>query len=419
MKLYRIIIITILLSIIPNQIYAESVDELKGKIDEQSNKIEDLEKEIKDYQEQIDTVGKEANSLKNTLKSLDLSKKKLEANLALTQKKIEAKNLEIKKLSSQIVDKSDRISSSKKVISQSLSTINRIEPGSILENLLGSRSLSEAWNEGERLSFLQSHVRDRIHELQDIKVSLETNKEQTEQKKTELLTLQKNLNNQKKIIAQTVSEKNSLLSSTKNTEENYKKILANRLALKNQFEDELFRYESALNLIIDPNSIPSAKKSTFSWPVSDAYLTQRFGTTEFSKTGFYNGKGHNGIDFRASIGTPVLAAGNGVVEGIGDTGIRKTCLSYGRWILIKHGNGLSTVYAHLSLHNVSPGQRVSAGQVIGYSGNTGYSTGPHLHLGVLASQGVKIGVIPVSVNCRGMIMPLVELKAYLNPLDYI
>ena len=87
--------------------------------------------------------------------------------------------------------------------------------------------------------------------------------------------------------------------------------------------------------------------------------------------------------------------------------------------MVKHPNGLSTLYAHLSLQTVSIGEVVSSGQVIGYSGNTGYSTGPHLHFGVYATQGVEIKTFDSSKNCKGATVPLADLKAYLNPLSYL
>lgn len=86
-------------------------------------------------------------------------------------------------------------------------------------------------------------------------------------------------------------------------------------------------------------------------------------------------RSHNGIDYATSIGTPVIASANGVIMATssGWSG------GYGNQIVVSHGNGVATRYAHLSSVKVSSGQTVSQGQVIGYSGNSGNSTGPHLH----------------------------------------
>jgi murein DD-endopeptidase MepM/ murein hydrolase activator NlpD len=118
------------------------------------------------------------------------------------------------------------------------------------------------------------------------------------------------LKDQTKIVADTVKEKNSILTETKNTEANYKKILASREAQKKLYEREVFEFESALKIAIDPNSIPSVGSGILKWPLDNVRITQYFGNTEFATKNpqVYKGSGHNGIDFGTPIGTPVKAA---------------------------------------------------------------------------------------------------------------
>ena len=170
----------------------------------------------------------------------------------------------------------------------------------------------------------------------------------------------------------------------------------------------------------------------FAWPLAKVVLrqcrnlseainclTQFFGYTSFAAVGGYNGKGHNGVDFRAAYGTPVLAAENGITEGMGDTDIGCRGASYGKWILIRHNNNLSTLYAHLSSLEVAPGQEVKREQPIGLSGKSGYATGPHLHFTVFATKAVKIDSLRSRVCGRPMTLPISALNGYLNPLDYL
>ncbi len=95
----------------------------------------------------------------------------------------------------------------------------------------------------------------------------------------------------------------------------------------------------------------------------------------------YFGRGHTGIDYMANVGTPVMAAASGrvVIISGGWSG------GYGNQVVIDHGGGRATRYAHLSKFNVSAGDTVSKGQIIGYSGNTGRSTGPHLHFELIVN----------------------------------
>lgn len=109
-------------------------------------------------------------------------------------------------------------------------------------------------------------------------------------------------------------------------------------------------------------------------PIPGAPITSGFGPRTHPIYG--DVRMHTGIDFGASAGTPIRAAGDGTVVSAGPLG------GYGNATVIDHGNGLATLYAHQSSIAVSPGQRVSRGQVIGYVGCTGLCTGPHLHFEV-------------------------------------
>jgi murein DD-endopeptidase MepM/ murein hydrolase activator NlpD len=105
---------------------------------------------------------------------------------------------------------------------------------------------------------------------------------------------------------------------------------------------------------------------------------------------------HTGMDFSATIGTPIYATGDGVVhneKGGNKVGGR----GYGKYVVIDHGYGYQTLYAHMSKKNVVPGQRVKRGDVIGFVGNSGTSTSPHLHYEVI-KNGQKINPINFFYN---------------------
>ncbi|MES3031236.1 MAG: peptidoglycan DD-metalloendopeptidase family protein [Patescibacteria group bacterium] len=397
------------------EVRGQSVEELKGKIEERSASIQKLEQEIKAYQVEIDSLAKEKDTLSSALKQLDLSKKKLEADTKLTESKIAEKNLEIKALSLQIGDKNERIGDGRRVIAHALSAMSQMGNASLLEDLLGKDSLSQIWNRADELGTLQKGMQDSITDLESLRTNLESNKAQTEKKKAELVVLTNDLKNKTKLVAENVKEKNSILAETKNSEAGYKKLLATREAQKLAFEREIAALESALKIAIDPTLLPTSGKGVLRWPLSAITVTQYFGNTDFAKkTRIYvSGKGHNGIDLRAAIGTPIISALSGTVVGTGNMG---KC-SYGKWVMVEHANGLSTLYAHLSLINVTTGQKVFTSEVLGYSGNTGLVTGPHLHFGVYATQGVRIQTIASS--CGRILYPLTDPSAYLDPISFL
>jgi len=121
----------------------------------------------------------------------------------------------------------------------------------------------------------------------------------------------------------------------------------------------------------------NVKKSILKTPIDGARISSSFGMRKHPISGF--NKMHKGVDFAAPIGTPVYAGGNGVIEMVGVNG------GYGKYIRIRHNNEYKTAYAHLSAYRkgISKGVRVNQGEVIGYVGSTGRSTGPHLHYEII------------------------------------
>ncbi|MEK7182144.1 MAG: peptidoglycan DD-metalloendopeptidase family protein [Patescibacteria group bacterium] len=402
---------------------ASSISELKSEIDDRSTKIQELEKEISGYQKMIETIGKEKDTLQNAIQILEISGKKLLVDMKITEKKISLTDSNIGKLSVEISDKKQQIIQNNKALSESIRRMYEFDSTSLIEIVVGYEKMSDFWNIIENLEKFQSSIQDNLNELRVLKEEYTNKKLSEEQKRRELANLKSQLADQKKIVDYNKAEQFNLLKETKNKESNYRNMVAEKLRLKEQFEKELLNLESELRITIDPNSIPRARAGVLNWPLDNIFVTQYFGDTEFSKTTTaYNGNGHNGIDFRASVGTKIKASLGGVIVGTGNTDESRGCYSYGKWILIKHENGLSTLYAHLSLIKVNAGETVNTGDIIGYSGNTGYSTGPHLHLTVYATQGVKIvrlGDIKKITNCSNVKMPVAPLNAYLNPLDYL
>ncbi len=391
-------------------LHAQTATDLNSKISQNNSDIAKLEEEIKQYQNQLDTIGKQKSSLSGSIKELDITRKKLEADISVTQKKIEKTNLTINNLSSQIGVKENLISNDKDAILDGIKKTNEYELGNTVNTLLSNDSFTSAWNDIDNIITLREGIQGKIIELKQVKGQLEDSRKVTLDAKNELLSLKKELADQKKIIVNNTEEKKKLLAQTKNSETNYQKLLKDRLAKKEALEKELESYESQLKYILDPSSLPG--KGVLSWPLSYVYITSPYGTRW--------GAIHRGVDFRAAVGTQVMAMADGVVAGSGNTDSTCSGASFGKFILIKYDNGLASTYGHLSLISVSSGQRVKRGEVVGYSGNTGYSTGPHLHLSVYPKDAVDVKSLP-SKACVGktLTQPIAPTSAYLDPMIYL
>lgn len=155
----------------------------------------------------------------------------------------------------------------------------------------------------------------------------------------------------------------------------------------------------------------SAARTLIRTPISGARLSSSFGMRKHPISG-YNAM-HRGVDFAAKTGTPIIAAGSGVVKMAGWKG------SYGRYIRIRHNATYDTAYAHMSriASGITAGARVQQGQVIGYVGSTGRSTGPHLHYEILVNNR-KVNPLTVSLPTGEKINPD-QLELFLEQVQMV
>ncbi len=176
------------------------------------------------------------------------------------------------------------------------------------------------------------------------------------------------------------------------------------LKLKDK-EKRIYRYNMANGYhdYFDRNG-QSIQRALLRTPIDNVRVSSGFGMRFHPVLGYT--KMHKGIDFAAPIGTPILAAGNGIIEQAG------SYQAYGNYLRIRHNSEYSTAYGHISRFPATTkvGTRVKQGQVVAYSGNTGRSTGPHLHYEVLV-KGVQIN--PAKMNLpTGETLYGQQLKSY-------
>jgi len=409
-KLFNLIFLFLLFALPVAFSHAQTAEEIKNLINQKDDDIAKLEREISAYQTQLDTLGQQKSSLSSSIKQLDLTRKKLNADIAVTQNKIDKTNLKIKNLSSDINTKENSIENNLDSIKLGIKDTNEAEQKSLVEDMLSQNNFSVIWNDIDNIVTLRERLRKDIVTLKQTKSALEDTRTSTIAAKNELTKLKTQLSDQQKIVVQNTNEKNKLLQQTKNNEANYQKLLKDRIAQRDAFEKELRDYEAQLQFILDPSKLPKGR--VLSWPLEKIKITSPYAPRW--------GGFHRGTDFRASIGTPVKAMADGVVKGAGDTDLCCPGASYGKWIFIEYNNGLSSTYGHLSLISVSKGQQVKRGQMVGYSGNTGSSTGPHLHVSLYVSSGVKVDSFPSkSYKGQTLIQPISATGAHLDPMNYL
>ena len=420
--LKKLLLLTVLISfnIItiapPGLVFADSqtsqIRQINSEMASVNNKIEQIEDEIKKLSSQIAETAEEKRTLSSAIHQLNLTRNQLLKEKELIQNKIKVTEHTISDISSQIGDKEKIIQISKDSLASLIRTLNQTDNISMIEKILTVDNISEVSRHYNNILSINEKIKSKIDSLSDEKYKLKIDKIKQEDEQENLNRLKNNLIQKEQAVNVTKKEKDDLLKETEGKEATYQKMLAEQLKQKDAFEKELQEYESQLEFILNPKTIPKAGSEVLSWPLDYILITSVFGARW--------GRTHYGVDFRASVGTPIKSVYAGTVEGIGDTD--KDCYkaSFGKWVFIRHPNGLASTYGHLSVISVKVGQKVKTGDIIGLSGNTGYSTGPHLHLSVYASDGVNVETKP-SVTCPGKIFtqPIAATDAHLDPLLYL
>lgn len=401
---------------------AQTAEQLQAQIEERNERLKEIEKEIAGFEAALKEVGAEKNTLQKAIGELNLERQKVLSDIKYTQNKIDRTDLTISKLELDIAETERHIGVNKSAIAEILRNLHINDDDTLIELLLRHGNLAEFWNEIESLETVRSSMQSKVYELSTLQEDLLNQRNDETDKRNELVSLKSQYSGQQAILDGNRKEKNELLTATKNEEVQYQAQLSAKKTAREQLLKEVQEIESQLQYILDPNSIPKKGSVVFRWPLDNIVITQYFGYTRFALSGAYNGKAHNGIDLSAPVGTKIFAPLTGTVRNTGNTDLVPGCYSWGQWILIDHLNGLSTLFSHLSHIAVSPGQQVATGDVIGYTGRTGYATGPHLHFTVYVSDAVevkKFNQFKSVTNCGAALSPFSAIEGYVDPIDYL
>ncbi len=422
-----LLIVTFTLNLgLPVFVYAQTATELQGSLNALSSQIAALDKEIKEFNTKISNTQGQAKTLKAALASLELRRNALSAEVNRTKLRIIQAQQLISDTLGKINVTQTTLEKNQSALAETLRSLitNEQSMPPVIGLLSKGARLSDALDTIKRGGDASNALNEKIQTLASTKAILAGQETIYESNKKTLVALHSALTDQKVLADQTAKDKAALLVETKNKETEYQKLLTQRQAKRSALEAEMLDVESKLRVTVDATKLPKGGKGVIQYPVDNPIITQYFGNTPFASQNpqVYNGSGHNGIDFGIKIGTPIYSAAGGTVIGIGNTDSACVGVSYGKWVLIRHNNGITTLYAHLSVIQVSVGQVVSAHAQVALSGNTGYSTGPHLHFTLYASDSVHVaGPTEYKSKVCGtyMILPLAPLNGYLNPLTYL
>ncbi|MBI2064272.1 MAG: peptidoglycan DD-metalloendopeptidase family protein [Candidatus Yanofskybacteria bacterium] len=350
--------------------------------------IERLEQQAEQFRGNIAQEQAEAKTLQSEIAKLNSQIKYLGNQIFLTGSKITKTGIEIGGVETHISTTQEKINYQKKAISQTILFLNRQETEGLLTLLLKNNNISDFLRQEQYANSLNTNLLALIDDLRGTKKDLEVKKSDLEAKKSDLETLKQQQNSQKISVGGTKSEKDELLKETKGQEAAYQKMLEEVEMKQSLFFTELKELETRIIqgglyiLRIQAENLPKKGTDLFRWPEDNYRITQSYGCTAYARcrraSGPYGGKIHNGMDIKVGYGTPIKAIGDGEIIANGKND------GWGNWIAIKHPPyNLVSIYAHMSAFEfLRVGTQVKAGEIIGYEGSTGFSTGSHLHLSI-------------------------------------
>ena len=381
---------------------------LKSAIEAKTKELTQINDKIVETQKNLNTISTQGKTLSKEIQKIDLNINQLSLGIRSSEIRIDRLGLEINDLSASVEDKEASIASKRKAIESFLRQLQASADENELLQFLKSKSLVEGVFDTYSVSKVSEELHTEIGSLEVIKAALAADLSTKAQKKTAVESERTTLKAKLSISEEQKDGKKTLLSSTKNQEKVYQAQLQELEKKQKDIGEAIDAIEAELRAKFDPSLLPVKRPGVIAYPTSDAILTQEYGLTLFAKTA-YKSQFHNGLDFGAPLGTPILASRDGKVIAAGNNGKYQ----YGKYVLLEHDNGLSTLYGHMSKHAVLAGQTVTKGQVIGYVGNTGYSFGNHVHFGLYLSDSVILKNLP-SCNCG-----LVPIGVTINPSDYL
>ncbi len=400
----------------PHSGLALTEEELKQAIQVKIKAQQEINAQLLETEKKLSATQDQKNSLSKEIKKIDYTISQLNLNIKSSQINTEKLNLELQGLQLEINQINGAIGTKKLAVIELLRELYQKDRQGLLALILRNKSLASSFQEGQNITSLNNGLSLELQGLRDLNEKLSSKLSGTVSKKKSVDREAESMKSRKVIVAEQKNEQQTLLAQTKNQEKIYQEQLTELEKKQDEISGDIDKIEEDLRKNFNSSLLPVKRPGMFAWPVEKPMITQNYGeVTRYRGRLLYNGKPHNGTDFGLPIGSSVMAVDDGIVTAVGNNGKYQ----YGKYVLVHHDNNLATLYAHLSKNDiVRVGDRVSRGQVIGRSGNTGYSTGAHLHLGLYwddpsLGRGVQLQYVS-NCNCG-----LVPIGIVVDPKDYL
>lgn len=344
-----------------------TVNSLKNKLSGLTDKKKQAKQELAALQSQKSSILDEIG--------------KLDAAIEAAEEELEVQEALITELDGLIVIKEAELAESQRKEAEQYDKLKeRVrfmhENGSMsyLSILLSSDDFSDFLSRYEIVSQISKYDKRLFEQLRALKEQIQEQKVSLEADRADAVEVKASMEANRKELEATYNSRNAQMKQIEAAEGEAKAQYLEIEAEEDRLAEEI---KKAVTELAKSQAAATYVGGSFMWPLPAAnnVVTCKYGMRTHPITRVY--KLHTGVDLRASSGTKIYAANTGTVTTAAYS------KAYGYYVVINHGGGVATLYAHMSKMAVTKGQKVSQGAVIGYVGSTGYSTGPHLHFEII------------------------------------
>lgn len=377
-----LIIVTLLISTLGVSTFAAELSDLQEQQTQVQANQDMATSQLQAVQEELTENLQQIQELNTNITQYETEINEYNTQIVTLQDDITKTEAEIKKAE-------DNYNSQKKLLDDRLVTMYQAGTTEYLDVVLSSKTITEFLSNYYLLSILADSNVDFLDTIEQQKQIIEDEKKKLEEQKKQIDTAKEEKEKASIILQNTKVMKDTYTSQLTDQEKQIQSEIDAYQAQLNQLEAEIQEI-TADSLVINPNYIGGEML----WPVPGyTKLSSTFKMRVHPITGVY--KLHSGIDIPAPTGTNFLAANDGVVVKAGYN------TAYGNMVMIDHGGGVSTLYAHGDKIMVTLGQTVKKGDVVLQVGETGYATGPHAHFEVRIN-GTPVDPLPYVTNQNGV-----------------
>lgn len=358
-------------------VFAANVGELEDKYDDLEKDLEEAKKKLEQLKADEETYIAQRKNYEDQMKIVDGQIELVESSISELEASIREKEAEIAELQKSVDSLTVEIDENFELFKQRLKAFHRNDNASTLQLLLDAKSFSDFLTRYNVMKAIAQHDEELMDKLEQDKADLKSKQEDLEGRITQLETQKSELEAQKEVLDNKRDELEDLSDAAQTALDNAQADQKEQQELIDYIDESLEKLEKEIEEATKQSQGTEYVGGDFLWPCPDyTRISSPFGYRIHPITG--KRKLHKGVDLAASRGADILAANSGTVTAAYDYENG----SYGKYVIINHGGGRVTLYAHCNDVFVRKGDTVKKGDVIAEVGTTGSSTGNHLHFEV-------------------------------------